>query len=75
MDEQPPTQNPSQSSAPELTRRFLTVEIQGGDPKLVNMAREMLQLELQSAILLIKYLHGHRKGAPSVILHDTEVKA
>ena len=76
MDDQAQPQNPSQKpAAPEITRTLLTVEILGGDPKLVKIAREMLQLELQSAILLINCLHGRRKGGPSVILHDSEVKA
>jgi hypothetical protein len=75
MDDQAQTQNPSQQDAPAIRRRFLTVEIQGGDPRLVKIAREMLQLNLKTTILFIDCLHGHRKGAPTVILHDTEVNA
>lgn len=75
MSDQAPTQNSNPAAQPVLARKFLTVEIQGGDPKLVKISREILQLELESAILLIRCLHGHRKGAPTVILHDTEVNA
>ncbi len=61
--------------APSIPRTFLTVEIRGGEPKMVNNAVQMIQLELESAVLLVTHLQFGKKGAPEIEIHEIKVEA
>ena len=58
-----------------IPRFFLTMEIRGGSEGLRAVCRNVLTLEMESAVLMLQMIHGHRKGCPELIIHPISVEA
>jgi hypothetical protein len=69
------TARKTESAPAPIPRTFLTVEIRGGEPKMINNAVQIITLELESAVLLVRNLQFGRKGAPEIEIHPLSVEA
>ena len=65
----------SDQQNPAIPRTFLTVEIRGGEERMVKNAVQMIQLEIESAVFLVTQLQFGKKGAPEIEIHEIQVEA